>query len=82
MTLPALLGSVCAAAGIIEHERLAIVVMFEREGSGLRRNSIDNFEYFLMVIDVADLWKEEGRRMLLLLSAFGIFTLQLSDPYT
>lgn len=59
MTLPALFGSVCAAAGIIEHERLAVVVMFEREGSGqgkniiLRRNSIDAFEYFLMVIDVA-----------------------------
>ena len=59
MTLPALFSSVCAAAGIIEHERLAIAVIFEREGSGhgktiiLRRNSKDAFEYFLMVIDVA-----------------------------
>lgn len=34
MTLPAFFSSVCAAAGIIEHERLAIAVMFEREGSG------------------------------------------------
>ena len=39
MTLPTLFSSVCAAAGIIEHERLAIAVMFEREGSGQGKTS-------------------------------------------
>lgn len=34
-----LFSSVCAAAGIIEHERLAIAVTFEREGSGHGKTS-------------------------------------------
>ena len=68
MSLSTLLSSVCSAVGIKEYVNLAIAVMEREEGGPdgsmiIKRNSTEAFEVFLVAVDEAPCWKEEGGKL-------------------
>lgn len=73
MTLSTFFSSVSAAAGVLDHEEMAIAVKFGGEDGGQdktiivkrKRNMIDTFEFLLEIVDEATCWEEEGGGMAL-----------------
>ena len=71
MSLATFFSSVTAAAGVPDHEYMAIAVIFGGPDGGqhqsliVRRDMTDSFEVLLEMVDESKCWEEEGGRMAL-----------------